>query len=368
VKKYDYLIVGSGLFGCVFAHEATKRGMKCLVIDKRSHAGGNIYCENTAGINVHKYGAHIFHTNDKEIWEYVNSFVEFNRYTNSPIAFYKNELYNMPFNMNTFYQLWGVRTPDEAKAIIQQQIDSLDIKEPANLEEQALSLVGIDIYEKLIKGYTEKQWGRPATELPAFIIKRLPVRFTYDNNYFSDKYQGIPIGGYNKLTEGLLKGIEVQLEVDYFEDREQYDELGTHTVFTGKIDQYYNYQYGQLEYRSLRFEHRTLDKENYQGNAVVNFSEREVPYTRIIEHKHFEFGTQPKTVITKEYPEEWTTEKEPYYPINDERNNGLFKQYKELAEKESNVIFGGRLAEYRYYDMHQIIGSALKKVADHFKS
>lgn len=368
MKKYDYLIVGSGLFGCVFAHEATKRGMKCLVIDKRPHAGGNIYCESKEGINVHKYGAHIFHTNDKEIWEYVNSFVEFNRYTNSPIAFYKDELYNMPFNMNTFYQLWGVRKPDEAKAIIQQQIDSLDIKEPSNLEEQALSLVGIDIYEKLIKGYTEKQWGRPATELPAFIIKRLPVRFTYDNNYFSDKYQGIPIGGYNKLIEGLLNGIEVQLGVDYFEDREQYDALANHTVFTGKIDQYYNYQFGQLEYRSLRFEHQTLDTENYQGNAVVNFSEREVPYTRIIEHKHFEFGNQPKTVITKEYPEEWTAEKEPYYPINDERNNGLFKQYKELAEKESNVIFGGRLAEYRYYDMHQIIGSALKKVTDHFES
>jgi UDP-galactopyranose mutase len=366
VSKYDYLIVGSGLFGCVFAHEATKRGKKCLVIDKRPHTGGNIYCDKVENINVHKYGAHIFHTNDKEIWDYVNSFVEFNRYTNSPVAFYKDELYNMPFNMNTFYQLWGVRTPQEAKDIIQQQIDSLDIKEPANLEEQALSLVGIDIYEKLIKGYTEKQWGRSATELPAFIIRRLPVRFTYDNNYFSDKYQGIPIGGYNKLTEGLLEGIEVQLNIDYFKDREQYDALADHIVFTGKIDQYYNYQFGQLEYRSLKFEHETLDTDNYQGNAVVNYSEREVPYTRIIEHKHFEFGTQPKTVITKEYPEEWTTEKEPYYPINDDKNSHLFKQYKELADQESRVIFGGRLAEYRYYDMHQIIGSALKKVLNHF--
>jgi UDP-galactopyranose mutase len=366
VKEYDYLIVGSGLFGCVFAHEATKRGKKCLVIDKRCHAGGNVYCESVEDINVHKYGAHIFHTNDKKIWDYVNSFVEFNRYTNSPIALYKNKVYNMPFNMNTFFQLWGVKTPVEAKSIIQQQIDSLNIKEPANLEEQALSLVGTDIYEKLIKGYTEKQWGRPATELPAFIIKRLPVRFTYDNNYFSDKYQGIPIGGYNKLTEGLLKGVEVRLGVDYFEDREQLETLATQTVFTGKIDQYYNYQYGQLQYRSLRFEHQTLDTENYQGNAVVNYSEAEVPYTRVIEHKHFEFGNQPKTVITKEYPEEWTSDKEPYYPINNERNNAIFKQYQNLAKKEDNVIFGGRLAEYKYYDMHQIIGSALAKVSHHF--
>jgi UDP-galactopyranose mutase len=368
VKKYDYLIVGSGLFGSVFAHEATKRGKKCLVIDKRPHTGGNIYCENIEDINVHKYGAHIFHTNDKAIWDYVNSFVEFNRYTNSPIAVYKDEVYNLPFNMNTFFQLWGVKTPDEAKAIIKQQIDSIDIKNPDNLEEQALSLVGTDIYEKLIKGYTEKQWGRPATELPAFIIRRLPVRFTYDNNYFSDKYQGIPIGGYNKLTEGLLGDIEVQLGVDYFNDKAAFDELAEYTVFTGKIDQYYGYQFGQLEYRSLKFEHQTLDTDNYQGNAVVNYSEREVPYTRIIEHKHFEFGTQPKTVITKEYPEEWTTEKEPYYPINDERNNSVFKKYQELADQESNVMFGGRLAEYKYYDMHQIIGSALKKVAVHFNS
>jgi len=366
MKKYDYLVVGSGLFGSVFAHEAKKRGKTCLIIDKRSHSGGNIYCENIEDINVHKYGAHIFHTNDKEIWEYVNSFVEFNRYTNTPVALYKGELYNLPFNMNTFYQLWGVKTPDEAKEKIQSQIANLSIAEPANLEEQALSLIGTDIYEKLIKGYTEKQWGRSATELPAFIIKRLPVRFTFDNNYFNDKYQGIPIGGYNKLTEGLLDGIEVRLNVDYFENREEYNAMADKIVFTGKIDQYYNYQFGQLEYRSLRFEQEVLDKENYQGNAVVNYTEREVPYTRIIEHKHFEFGTQPKTVVTKEYPEEWTSEKEPYYPINDERNSAVFKQYQQLADKETDVIFGGRLAEYRYYDMHQIIGSALKKVKDHF--
>lgn len=367
VKKYDYLIVGSGLFGSVFAHEAKKRGYKCLVIDKRSHSGGNIHCEKKEGINVHKYGAHIFHTNDKEIWDYVNSFVEFNRYTNSPVAFYKDKLYNLPFNMNTFFQLWGVRTPDEARQKISDQIESLGIENPQNLEEQALSLVGVDIYEKLIKGYTEKQWGRAATELPAFIIKRLPVRFTFDNNYFSDRYQGIPIGGYNKLTEGLLAGIEVRLDADYFDDREYFDSLASQTVFTGKIDQYYNYCFGKLEYRSLRFEHETLDTENYQGNAVINYSEGEIPYTRIIEHKHFEFGTQEKTVITKEYPEEWTEEKEPYYPINDQKNTAIFKQYTALANREAGVIFGGRLAEYRYYDMHQIIGSALHKVKEHFE-
>jgi UDP-galactopyranose mutase len=365
-KSYDYLIVGSGLFGCVFAHEATKRGKKCLVIDKRNHPGGNIYCENVEGINVHKYGAHIFHTNDKRIWEYVNSFVEFNRYTNSPVAVYKDELYNLPFNMNTFYQLWKVKTPEEAKAKIEEQKSELKIGEPSNLEEQAISLIGSDIYEKLIKGYTEKQWGRSATELPAFIIKRLPVRFTYDNNYFNDKYQGIPIGGYNKLVDGLLEGIEVQLNVDYFSNREEWNSKADQIVFTGKIDEYYDYRYGYLEYRSLKFEHETHDKENYQGNAVVNYTEREVPYTRIIEHKHFEFGTQPKTVVTKEYPEEWTIEKEAYYPINDAKNTETFKKYSELAAAESNVIFGGRLAEYRYYDMHQIIGSALKKVAVHF--
>ncbi|MDQ6812384.1 MAG: UDP-galactopyranose mutase [Bacteroidota bacterium] len=365
-KQYDYLIVGSGLFGSVFAHEAKKRGKRCLIIDKRNHAGGNVYCENVEGINVHKYGAHIFHTNDKFIWDYVNSFVEFNRYTNSPVALYDGKLYNLPFNMNTFYQLWGVKTPQEARDKIQSQIEVLHITEPANLEEQALSLIGPDIYEKLIKGYTEKQWGRAATELPAFIIKRLPVRFTYDNNYFNDKYQGIPIGGYNKLVEGLLADIEVRLDIDYFEAREEWDSLADQIVFTGKIDQFYDYKYGQLEYRSLKFDHEVHDTENFQGNAVVNYTEREVPYTRIIEHKHFEFGTQPKTVVTKEYPQEWTAEKEPYYPINDSKNTNIFKQYQELADQETKVIFGGRLAEYRYYDMHQIIGSALKKVSTHF--
>jgi UDP-galactopyranose mutase len=364
--KYDYLIVGSGLFGCVFAHEAKKRGKSCLVIDKREHPGGNIHCDEVAGINVHKYGAHIFHTNDKAIWDYVNSFVEFNRYTNSPIASYQGKLYNLPFNMNTFYQLWGVRTPEEAKEKISEQISALNITNPANLEEQALSLVGVDIYEKLIKEYTEKQWGRPANELPAFIIKRLPVRFTYDNNYFNDKYQGIPIGGYNKLIDGLLKDIDVKLNIDYFADRESWNEMAENVVFTGKIDQFYDYRFGYLEYRSLRFEHEHLDTDNYQGNAVVNYCEKEVPYTRIIEHKHFEFGTQPTTVVTKEFPEEWSLEKEPYYPINDDKNTSKFKEYQALANDEKNVIFGGRLAEYRYYDMHQIIGSALKKAADHF--
>jgi UDP-galactopyranose mutase len=367
-KKYDYLIVGSGLFGAVFAHEAYKRGKKCLVIDKRTHAGGNVYTENIEGINVHKYGAHIFHTNDKKIWDYVNSFVEFNRYTNSPVANYKGELYNLPFNMNTFYQLWKVKTPKEAKEIIQSQIELLNIKDPSNLEEQALSLVGTDIYEKLIKGYTEKQWGRSATKLPAFIIKRLPVRFTFDNNYFSDKYQGIPIGGYNKLIDGLLANIDVRLNVDYFSDRDEWDDIASHIVFTGKIDQYYDYRFGKLAYRSLRFEHQLKATENYQGNAVVNYTAADVPYTRIIEHKHFEFGEQPKTVITKEFPEEWDESKEPYYPINDEHNSEIFAKYKALADQEQAVIFGGRLAEYRYYDMHQIIGSALKKVDTHFKT
>ncbi|WCT13171.1 UDP-galactopyranose mutase [Mucilaginibacter jinjuensis] len=365
--QYDYLIVGSGLFGCVFAHEAKKRGKSCLIVEKRDHIGGNLYCENVEGINVHKYGAHIFHTSDKEIWDYVNSFVEFNRYTNSPLANYKGELYNLPFNMNTFYQLWKVKTPKEAKEKIKSQIDQLNIENPANLEEQALSLIGTDIYEKLIKGYTEKQWGRPATNLPAFIIKRLPVRFTFDNNYFNDKYQGIPIGGYNKLIEGLVKDIDVELDVDFFEKKEQWEARAQHVIFTGKIDQYYDYQFGRLEYRSLDFEHTTIDQENYQGNAVVNYTEREVPYTRIIEHKHFEFGTQSKTVITKEYPADWDSTKEPYYPINNDANNEIYKKYKALADKEDKIIFGGRLAEYKYYDMHQIVGSALKKVKDHFK-
>jgi UDP-galactopyranose mutase len=366
MKKYDYLIVGSGLFGSVFAQQAHRKGKKCLVIDKRRHSGGNVFCEQKEGINVHMYGPHVFHTNDKHIWDYVNTFVQFNHFTCNTLAAYKDELYNLPFNMNTFYQLWKVKTPLEAKAKIQSQIDSLDLSSPRNLEEQALSLVGTDVYEKLIKGYTEKQWGMPAADLPAFIINRLPVRFTFNNNYFNDKYQGIPIGGYNKLIEGLLAGAEVKLNIDYFDNREELNELADTIVFTGKIDQFYDYQHGRLEYRSLRFEHETLDMENYQGNAIVNYTEREVPYTRIIEHKHFEFGTQPKTVVTKEYPQEWTEKKEPYYPINNDKNNTIFKKYQEMATQESNVLFGGRLAEYRYYDMHQIIGSALKKATDHF--
>lgn len=366
MAQYDYLIVGSGLFGAVFAHEATKKGKKCLVIDKRNHAGGNVYCEKIEDINVHKYGAHIFHTNDKAIWDYVNQFVDFNRYTNSPVAFFKDEVYNLPFNMNTFHQLWGVRTPEEAKAKIEEQVKASGIINPKNLEEQAISLVGIDIYEKLIKGYTEKQWGRKATELPAFIIKRLPVRFTYDNNYFNDKYQGIPIGGYNKLIEGLLEGIEVKLNVDFFDNREFYTQLADKIVFTGKIDEYYNNQFGTLEYRSLKFDTQVIEKENFQGNAVVNYTERDVPYTRIIEHKHFEFGIQKKTVITYEYPDEWSIGKESYYPVNDDKNNAVYKKYKDLSEKDTYVIFGGRLAEYKYYDMHQIIASALTKVNKEF--
>lgn len=364
LSQYDYLIVGSGLFGAVFAHEAHKKGKKCLVIDKRNHKGGNVYCEQIEDINVHKYGAHIFHTNDKDIWDYVKQFVEFNRYTNSPVAFYKDEVYNLPFNMNTFNQLWGVKTPEEAKTKIEEQVKSSGITNPKNLEEQAISLVGIDIYEKLIKGYTEKQWGRKATELPAFIIKRLPVRFTYDNNYFNDKYQGIPIGGYNKLIDGLLDGIEVRLNVDFFTQREELTRLADKIVFTGKIDEYYNNQFGSLEYRSLKFESKTLDQTNFQGNAVINYTESQIPYTRIIEHKHFEFGTQKKTVITYEYPDEWSPGKESYYPVNDDKNNAIYNQYKKLSEKDDSVIFGGRLAEYKYYDMHQIIASALKKSND----
>jgi UDP-galactopyranose mutase len=332
-----------------------------LVIDKRNHAGGNVYCEKIEDINVHKYGAHIFHTNDKSIWDYVNQFVEFNRYTNSPVAFYQDEVYNLPFNMNTFYQLWGVKTPEEASAKIEEQVKSSGITNPQNLEEQAISLVGTDIYEKLIKGYTEKQWGRKATELPAFIIKRLPVRFTYDNNYFNDKYQGIPIGGYNKLVDGLLEGIEVKLNIDFFENRDYYTQLADKIVFTGKIDEYYSNQFGTLEYRSLKFDTQIKDLENFQGNAVVNYTEKEVPYTRIIEHKHFEFGTQKKTVITYEYPDEWSQGKESYYPVNDEKNNIIYNKYRDLAKNDSKVIFGGRLAEYKYYDMHQIIASALNK-------
>jgi UDP-galactopyranose mutase len=366
MKQYDYLIVGAGLWGSVFAHEATKRGKKCLVIDRRPHTGGNIFCENVEGINVHKYGAHIFHTNDKDIWDYVNSFVEFNRYTNSPVANYLGEIYNLPFNMNTFYQLWKVKTPAEAKAKIEEQVKAAGIIDPKNLEEQAISIVGVDIYEKLIKGYTEKQWGRKATELPDFIIKRLPVRFTYDNNYFNDSYQGIPKGGYNKLTEGLMKNVEVRLGTDYFKSREELSSLAEKTIYTGQIDEYFGFQYGALEYRSLKFENQLLDEENYQGNAVVNYTDADTPFTRIIEHKHFEFGTQPKTVITHEYPQEWTSGAEPYYPVNNDKNMVVFNKYKALAASEPNVIFGGRLAEYRYYDMHQVIGSALKKVKVHF--
>lgn len=366
MKQYDYLIVGAGLWGSIFAHEANKRGKKCLVIDRRDHTGGNIFCENVEGINVHKYGAHIFHTNDKDIWDYVNSFVEFNRYTNSPVANFNGELYNLPFNMNTFYQLWKVKTPEEAQEKIRQQVEEAGITNPQNLEEQAISLVGTDIYYKLIKAYTEKQWGRKATELPAFIIKRLPVRFTFDNNYFNDRYQGIPIGGYNKLTEGLLEGIEVRTGVDFFKDREALSALAETVVYTGPIDEYFGFQFGQLEYRSLRFENQLLDQENYQGNAVVNYTDGETPFTRIIEHKHFEFGTQPKTVITHEFPQEWEKGSEPYYPVNDDKNGAIFSQYKDLAAQESNVIFGGRLAEYRYYDMHQVVGSALSRVKKHF--
>ena len=357
--KYNYLIVGAGLYGSIFAYEMNKKGKKCLVIDKRNHVGGNIYCENIEGINVHKYGAHIFHTSNKEVWEYINQFCEFNNYINSPIANYKGEIYNLPFNMNTFNKLWGVVTPKEAKAKIEEQKKEFFITEPKNLEEQAISLIGKDIYKKLIKGYTEKQWGRKATELPAFIIKRLPVRFTYDNNYFNDRYQGIPIGGYTKIIEKMLNGIEIKLNTNFFDNREYFENIAEKIVFTGMIDEFYNYKFGKLEYRSLRFETEILDEENYQGNAVVNYTEREIPYTRIIEHKHFEFGKQEKTVITKEYPSEWKAGDEPYYPVNDEKNNKLYEKYKELAEKEESVIFGGRLGEYKYYDMDKVIEKAL---------
>lgn len=366
MKKYDYLIVGAGLFGSVFANEAKKKGKKCLVIDKRNHTGGNIYCEEIEGINVHKYGAHIFHTNNKEVWNYVNELVEFNRYTNSPVANYKGELYNLPFNMNTFYSLWKVKTPDEAMKKIEEQKREANIKEPKNLEEQAISLVGKDIYEKLIKGYTEKQWGKKATELPAFIIKRLPVRFTFDNNYFNDKYQGVPIGGYNKITEKLLEGIDVKLSVDFFKEREKLEKLADKIVFTGMIDEFYNYKFGTLEYRSLKFHNEILNEKNYQGNAVINYTEYDIPYTRIIEHKHFEYGNQDKTIITKEYPATWNRGDEPYYPINNEKNNNIYLKYKELADKEENIIFGGRLAEYKYYDMHNVIEQALNAVKKEF--
>lgn len=389
MKKYDYLIVGSGLFGATFAHLAHKQGKTCLVIDKRPHLGGNIYCENIEGINVHKYGAHIFHTSNKEVWNFVNSIVEFNRYTNSPVANYKGKLYNLPFNMNTFYQMWGVTTPEEAQAKIDEQKAEAVVKmkadgvsEPRNLEEQAQVLIGKDIYERLIKGYTEKQWGRKCTDLPAFIIKRLPVRLVFDNNYFNDQYQGTPVGGYNKLIDGLLEGIDTMTSVDFFADNIQklaenkeasqkaglikdcWQEIAEKLVFTGKIDQFYDYQFGKLNYRTVRFEQEIIDSPNYQGNAVVNYTEQEVPYTRVIEHKHFEmFGAEvyncPKTVISKEYSTEWKDGMEPYYPVNDKENSELYAQYKNLADQEKDVIFGGRLAEYKYYDMAPIIEKAL---------
>ena len=358
--KYNYLIVGAGLFGSVFAYEAKKKGKTCLVIDKRDHIAGNIYCEEIEGINVHKYGAHIFHTSNRKVWEYINQFAEFNNYINSPVAVYKDELYNLPFNMNTFSKMWGIRTPQEAKEIIRKQIEELNITEPKNLEEQALSLAGRDVYEKLIKGYTEKQWGRPCTELPSFIIKRLPFRFIYDNNYFNDRYQGIPMGGYTKIVEKMLDGIDVKTGTDYFEFIKENPDIAEKTVFTGMIDEYFGYRLGALEYRSVRFETEVLDTDNYQGNAVVNYTDREVPYTRIIEHKHFEFGKQEKTVISREYSSEWHQGMEPYYPVNDDKNNALFEECRKLAEKEENVIFGGRLGNYKYYDMDKVIEAALE--------
>ena len=358
-NKYDYLVVGAGLYGAVFAHEAYKAGKRCLVIDKRDHIGGNIYTENVNKINVHKYGAHIFHTGKKEIWNYVNEFAEFNNYINSPMAVYKDELYNLPFNMNTFSKLWGVRTPQEVQQKIAEQIAELHITEPKNLEEQALSLVGRDVYEKLVKGYTEKQWGRDCKELPAFIIKRLPLRFTYDNNYFNDRYQGIPEGGYTKIVKQLLEGIDVKLNTDYETYVKEHPDTFEKILYTGPIDEYFGYSLGHLEYRTVRFETEELEMENFQGNAVVNYTDREVPYTRIIEHKHFEFGKQPTTIISREYSEEWKPGMEPYYPVNDDKNNELFQKYRELAEKEEKVIFGGRLGNYKYYNMDQVIEEAL---------
>ena len=360
-NKYDYLIVGSGLFGSVFAYEMKKRNKKCLIIEKRNHIGGNIFTEKINDINVHKYGAHIFHTNNKEVWDYVNSFAEFNRYTNTPIARYKSELYNLPFNMNTFHQLWGVKTPDEAlKKINEQRKKYSHIKHPKNLEEQALVLCGDDIYQKLIKGYTEKQWGRSPKELPSFIIKRLPFRFNYDNNYFNDIYQGIPIGGYTQIIEKMLKGIDLQLETNFFENREHFENISDKILFTGKIDEFFNYRFGKLNYRSLKFENEILKTPNFQGNAVVNYTDVEVPFTRIIEHKHFEFGKQPTTYISREYPIEYDGSNEPYYPVNNEVNQNIFNNYKKLSKSYPNIIFGGRLAEYKYYDMHQIVARALK--------
>ena len=358
--KYDYLIVGAGLFGAVFAREAMNRGKTCLVLDRRDHIGGNIYTEKVEDIQVHRYGAHIFHTSDKKVWDYINQYAEFNNYINSPVAVYKNELYNLPFNMNTFSRMWNIRTPKEAREIIEGQIADLHIEEPRNLEEQALSLVGRDVYEKLVKGYTEKQWGRDCKDLPAFIIRRLPLRFTYDNNYFNDRYQGIPMGGYTRIIEKLLEGAEVRTGVDYLKERETYECAAGKIIFTGMIDEYYGYRLGALEYRSVRFETEVLNCDNYQGNAVVNYTDREVPYTRVIEHKHFEFGTQKKTVISREYSSEWKVGDEPYYPVNDEKNSVLYEKYASLAAGEDNVIFGGRLGAYRYYDMDKVIASALE--------
>ena len=359
---YDYLIVGSGLFGSVFAHEMHKKGKSCLVLERRPHVGGNIYCENKDGINIHTYGAHIFHTSNKKVWDYVNQFVEFNNYVNSPVANYKGELYNLPFNMNTFTKMWGVVTPKEAAEKIAQQRAEAGITDPKNLEEQAISLIGTDIYTKLIKGYTEKQWGRSCKELPAFIIKCLPVRYPFDNNYFNDRYQGIPVGGYNKLIEGLLAGIEVRTGVDYLKCRDEYKNIAKKIVYTGPIDEYFGYKLGTLEYRGLRFETERLEEENHQGVAVMNYTDRETPWTRIIEHKHFEFGTQPVTYVTKEYPADWQPGEEAYYPVNNARNQSLYEQYAALAQNEQNVIFGGRLAEYKYYDMDDVVESALNCV------
>ncbi len=360
MAKYDYLIVGAGLYGACFSYIATQKGKKCLIIEKRPHVGGNLYCENIEGINVHKYGAHIFHTSNKDVWNFVTSLVEFNNYVNSPIANYKGKLYNLPFNMNPFHALWGVTTPEEASRMIRMQMEESGITKPSNLEEQAISLVGKDIYKILIKGYTEKQWGRKCNELPASIIKRLPVRFTFDNNYFNDTYQGIPIGGYNKLFDKLLSGAEVLTDTDFFSDRDYFKSLANKIVFTGPIDQYFNYIFGKLEYRTVRFENEILNIKNYQGVAVMNYTDSDTPYTRIIEHKHFEFGQQEKTVISKEYSSEWKENSEPYYPINNNRNNSLYLKYKELADNEENIIFGGRLSEYKYYDMHHIVEQVIK--------
>lgn len=363
---YDYLVVGSGLFGSIFAYEANKRGKKCLVVEKRNHIGGNIYCENKDGINIHKYGAHIFHTSNKKVWEYINQFAEFNNYINSPVADYKGEIYNLPFNMNTFSKMWGIKTPQEAEQIINEQKQIIQ-HEPQNLEEQAISLVGTDIYTKLIKGYTEKQWGRKCTELPAFIIKRLPVRYTYDNNYFNDRYQGIPIGGYNQIIEKMLEDIDVELNCNFNICFDKDQKIAEKVIYTGPIDEYFNYELGHLEYRGLKFETEKLDIENYQGVAVMNYTDSRTPYTRIIEHKHFEYGKQPVTHITKEYPQEWKPGEEAYYPVNDEKNQKLYEKYKKLADKEKNIVFGGRLGEYKYYDMDKVIESALNLVEKELK-